>query len=241
VSCFKEAKRLISSGAFGRIHHIRVEAYGPVVLRPKGATWRGARGEGGGCLYDYACHAIDIANFLVGPPKAVGGTVLNKIFSKDVEDEVHATLYFDGELTGEIAANWSDDSHRRMWVQVNVWGTNGRMIVDRQELKTYIRRATDDSNAALKPGWNIRYATDFPEPVWYYLRGEEYSSQIDYFIRCILAGRQDNVSSFASAVETDVALSMMLQDGGRPARTAAVGQDGRARAQRPWLHLFAKA
>ena len=54
------------SGALGEIHHVRAEAYGPVVLRRKGATWRSAKNEGGGALYDYACHAIDLVNFIVG-------------------------------------------------------------------------------------------------------------------------------------------------------------------------------
>ena len=78
VGSFNEAKRLLDAQALGRLHHVRVEAYGPVVLRPKGATWRTKGSEGGGCLYDYACHAIDIVNYLVGTPNAVSGTVLNR-------------------------------------------------------------------------------------------------------------------------------------------------------------------
>ena len=47
VGAFQEAARLVRSGAIGRVHHIRAEAYGPVVLRPKGSTWRSAKDEGG--------------------------------------------------------------------------------------------------------------------------------------------------------------------------------------------------
>jgi scyllo-inositol 2-dehydrogenase (NADP+) len=208
VASFREAKRLIDTKALGRLHHVRAEAYGPVVLRPKGSTWRASGVEGGGCLYDYACHAIDIVNYLVGPPHSVGGTVINKIFSRDVDDEVYSTLYFPGDVTGQIAANWSDESFRRMFTQVTVWGTNGRIVVDRQEIKAFLREANDSAPM----GWNVRNTTDLPNDVWYYLRGEEYSAQIDYFIQCIKEGRKENVSSFASAVETDRLVSMMLQD-----------------------------
>ena len=211
VASFKEAKRLIETNVLGRIHHIRAEAYGPVVLQPKGSTWRASGSEGGGCLYDYACHAIDIVNYLVGRPQSVGGTVLNKVFSRDVNDEVYATLYFAGGMTGQIAANWSDESFRRMSTQVSLWGTNGRMVVDRQEIKTFIREADQSISA----GWNVRYTTDLPIDVWYYLRGEEYSAQIDYFFQCVKERRKENISSFASAVETDLVVSMMLQDAGR--------------------------
>ena len=211
VACFNEAKRLIDSKALGRIHHIRAEAYGPVVLRPKGATWRASRSEGGGCLYDYACHAVDIVNYLVGRPETVGGTVLNKIFSQDVEDEVYSTLYFPDGLTGQIAANWSDDSFRRMFTQVTIWGTAGRLIVDRQEIKTYFRDGSSEG-VPIQRGWDVQYTTNLPQDVWYYLRGEEYSAQLDYFFRCIIEGRKENISSFASATETDEVVSMMQKD-----------------------------
>jgi scyllo-inositol 2-dehydrogenase (NADP+) len=211
VGAFNEAKRLLEAQALGRIHHVRVEAYGPVVLRPKGGTWRAKSSEGGGCLHDYACHAIDLVNYLVGKPDAVSGTVLHRIFSRDVDDEVYATLHFADGMTGSIAANWSDDSLRRMSTQVTLWGTNGRMIVDRQEVKTFIRDTAACAGVA-KEGWDIRHTTDFHRDVWYYLRGEEYSAQIDYFIRSIVEGRRENISSFASAVQTDSVVSTMLQD-----------------------------
>ena len=211
VGAFNEAKRLLDAQALGRIHHVRVEAYGPVVLRPKGGTWRAKSSEGGGCLHDYACHAIDLVNYLVGKPDAVSGTVLNRIFSRDVDDEVYATLHFADGMTGSLAANWSDDSLRRMSTQVELWGTNGRMIVDRQEVKTFIRGTAACAGVA-KEGWDVRHTTDFQRDVWYYLRGEEYSAQIDYFIRSIVEGRRENISSFASAVQTDSVVSAMLQD-----------------------------
>ena len=69
VAAFNEAKRLLDGKAIGEIHHIRAEAYGPVVLRPKGTTWRSQKSEGGGYLFDYACHAIDLINYLVGLPR----------------------------------------------------------------------------------------------------------------------------------------------------------------------------
>jgi scyllo-inositol 2-dehydrogenase (NADP+) len=231
VGTFNEAKRLIETKVLGQIHHIRVEAYGPVVLRPQGATWRASRSEGGGCLYDYACHAVDVVNYLVGPPEAVGGTVFNKIFSRDVEDEVYATFYFADGMTGQIAANWSDESLRRMSVQVTIWGTGGRMTVDRQEIKTFIRTASRQI-PLVKQGWDVRYITDMPVDVWYYLRGEEYSAEIDHFFRCIEEGRSDNVSSFASAAQTDLVVSMMARNAAKSPREVSVASNDKAKKSR---------
>ena len=211
VASFQEMKRLLEAGVLGQIHHIRSEVYGSVVLRPQGATWRARKEEGGGCLYDYASHAVDLVNYLVGAPDAVGGTVLNKVFSRDVEDEVYSTFYYDNGMTAQVAANWSDDSYRKITTKVTVWGTKGRITGDRQELQIYLSDAGDSSHG-LNKGWTIRYSTELTKQVWFYLRGEEYSAQIDHFLRCIKEGRAGKTSPFVSAVRTDDVLAMMLQD-----------------------------
>jgi predicted dehydrogenase len=214
LGTFMEAKRLLASNLIGRIHHIRAEAYGPVVLRPSGITWRSSRAEGGGCLYDYACHAIDLINFLRGAPDSVEGTILNKVFSTDVDDEVYATFRFPGGGTGQLAANWSDESFRKMSMQITIWGTNGRMRIDRQEIQIYLKES-QASFPKLQRGWNIHYTTELTDPVWFYLRGEEYSMQLDHFARCISDPDHEQVSSFETALETDIILSKMLENANR--------------------------
>lgn len=208
VGTFNEAKRLLDAGALGRIHNVKVEAYGPVVLRAKGGTWRMNASEGGGCLYDYACHAIDLVNYLVGSPTGVSGAVLNRVFSKDVDDEVYATLHFEGGATGRLAANWSDESFRRMSTEISIWGVNGRMVVDRQEIKTYIRDP-DVSSVPVARGWSVRNITEITPEVDFYLRGEEYSKQIDHFVDAIVDGVRDGAASFATSAVTDSVVDLI--------------------------------
>ena len=211
LGTFIEAKKLLAADLIGKIHHLRAEAYGPVVLRSKGATWRTKKSEGGGCLFDYACHAIDLVNFLYSAPTAVRGTVLNKIFSNDVDDEVYSTLHFPNGETGQLSTNWSDESFRKMSMQITFWGDNGRMRIDRQEIQLYLRNKISKF-PNFKQGWNTLYTTELTAPVWFYLRGEEYSMQIDHFARCIKNSSEVQVSSFASAVETDIVLAKLLTD-----------------------------
>ena len=212
LGTFIEAKRLLASSLIGKIHHIRAEAYGPVVIRPQGMTWRSSKVEGGGCLYDYGCHAIDLVNFLHTAPNRIEGTVLNKVFSADVDDEVYATFCFPDGATGQLAANWSDESFRKMSMQVTIWGTHGRMRIDRQEIQIYLK---EERSARLRRGWNTLYTTELTKPVWFYLRGEEYSMQIDHFVRCIKNRKQPLISSFETALQTDIVLSKMIQDASR--------------------------
>ena len=209
VGAFKEAARVVKSGALGTIHHVRAEAYGPVVLRAKGGTWRSAKNEGGGALYDYACHAIDLVNFIAGVPASVGGVVRHGVFSQDVDDEVYCTLHYADGASGQLCVNWSDESFRKMSTKISVWGTNGRITADRQECQIYLREPHAALPGAAK-GWTIRYTTDLTEEVWFYLRGEEYSAQIDYFAQSIAARRTDGENTFRSALAADRVVSMIV-------------------------------
>ena len=211
VGAFQEVKRVLASGVLGTVSHVLAEAYGPVVLRPKGSTWRSQRNEGGGCLYDYAAHPINLINWYFGMPTAVAGTVLNKIFSRDTEDEVYSTMLYDGGLSAQLSVNWSDESYRKMSTKITIWGTNGRIYADRQECQTFLRDAAK-APEGYGEGWNIRYTTDLTEPVGFYLRGEEYSAQLDHFVRLVSERQTNGINSFSSAADTDRVIGMMIAD-----------------------------
>ena len=232
VATFAELKRLVAMGAIGAVHNARAEAYGPVVVRTKVSTWRSSKSEGGGCLFDYACHAIDLMNYVFGPPESVCGTVLNSIFSRDVDDEAYSTLRYADGMSAHIAANWSDESIRKMSLKVSLWGTKGRIVADRQELSIYLREPIEGEN--LREGWNTRYTTDLTKEVWFYLRGEEYSAQIDHFANCV-ESRTPTLCTFRSASQADAVAAMMVRDA---AGTAAIPAASKASESKPGLWRF---
>jgi len=209
VSALTECKKIVEAGHLGRIHHIRAEAYGPVVLRPKGSTWRSKQSEGGGVVYDYACHALDLVHFIVGPIQRVSGVARNRIFSRDVDDEVYCTLHLANGVTGQLAANWSDESHRKMSTKISVWGENGHFRADRQEIALYLRDGVDDQHRA---GWTMLNTTQLTPEVWYYLRGEEYSAQIDEFVRRVQGRLGTRACDFNAALETDRVVAAMHEE-----------------------------
>ncbi|MCL6262748.1 Gfo/Idh/MocA family oxidoreductase [Craterilacuibacter sp. RT1T] len=212
VGAFQEVKRLLEAGAIGEVTHIQAEAYGPVVLKPKGSSWRTQRTEGGGCLYDYAAHPLNLVTWYFGMPLAVGGTVLNSVFSTQTDDEVFATLFYPEGKSAQLSVSWSDESFRKMSTSVTVLGTQGRIRADRQECQVYLRD-TAMLPAGYQHGWNVRYTTELTAPVWFYVRGEEYSAQLDYFIQCIRSGAvNDNINSFSEAQATDRVISMLIAD-----------------------------
>ncbi len=212
IGTFREMQRLVQAGAIGEVYHVDGRAFGQVVIRPKpGHTWRSKKIEGGGCLHDYACHVLDLMNFVAGPPKDVISAQLQSIFSADIEDAVFATFRYTSGATGYLETNWSDESYRKMSTTITIFGTKGKLIADRQELRIYLRSGAEYGQ--YRAGWTIRYITDLQPPVNYYLRGEEYSAQIDSFVESIQTKNIKPENSFASAAQTDRVIDQIAQMG----------------------------
>ena len=213
IGTFREMKRLLESGILGRLVHFTGEAYGPVVTKPKSSTWRSDPGEGGGCLFDYASHVINLIQEIIGKPVEARGSQLKKIYSKEVEDAVYSVLKLESGLTGILSVNWSDETYRKMSTSITVIGEKGKMICDATELKIYLREA--DKENRFDKGWTIKYITEFAIPVDFYLRGEEYSAQIDHFVRNIISGRQPEINTFRQALDTDRVMELIVADSKR--------------------------
>ena len=211
IGTFQETRRLVRAGAVGDVYHITGSAFGQVVVRAKsGSTWRSKKAEGGGCLHDYASHVIDLMNFIVGPPEKVVGAQMQSIFSKDVEDAVYAQFRYKGGATGQLETNWSDDTFRKMSTTIVVYGTKGKIVADRQECRVYLKADAPFENLTAG-GWTSRYITELQAPVSFYLRGEEYSAQIDAFVSAAQRGSAEHESSFASAYQTDLVVDEIMK------------------------------
>lgn len=128
IGTFNEVKALIAAGALGRVTHVQAEAYGGVVLKPTKPTWRGKAGQGGGCLYDYAAHPLNLVNWYFGRPETCTGALLKSGFSAEVDDEVYAGLTFANGVTAQLSVNWSDASVRKMTTRISIWGEGARSM-----------------------------------------------------------------------------------------------------------------
>ncbi len=205
VGTFQEVKKLVSENYMGDIQHFEGEAYGPVVIKKKADTWRSDPSEGGGCLMDYASHVIDLINDILSPIKDARGTIMKTIYSSQVDDAVFSLLGLENGISGLLSVNWSDETYRKMSTSMTILGSKGKIISDANEMKVYFK----DNNcpAGYSKGWNVKYVTDLAGQVDFYLRGEEYSAQMDYFIKCILGTVPNTINTFRSAWITDKAIA----------------------------------
>lgn len=209
-----EIRRLLLSNALGRLLCARVEMSAPQVLQKVKTGWRSKRSEGGGCLHDFASHGIDLLHYLVGAPLDVVGASLLKINSDAVEDAVFAMFKHGDGCLGTIAVNWSDPSVRKPSYKIDVLGEQGKVVADLHAFKIFFK---GDPVEGFTRGWNTRYITDFAKPVRFYLRGNEFTRQLDHFVDRALGRTQESICGFADGAVTDRTIDAI-------ARTAEEGK-----------------
>lgn len=210
IGTFRELKRLLSNNIIGELVHFSGEAYGPVVIKDKGNTWRSKLEEGGGCSMDYASHVVNLIQEIIGRPSKINGTLLKSIYSRGVDDAVYSLITLENKLSGVLLVNWSDETYRKMSTSITIMGKKGKIICDATEIKIYLKES--DEKEGLEKGWTTKYITDFAIPVNFYLRGEEYSAQIDYFINNIINQKQGDYNTFEQALYTDKVMEMIMNN-----------------------------
>ena len=126
---------------------------------------------------------------------------------------MYSVLKLDSGLSGILSVNWSDETYRKMSTSITVIGKKGKIICDATELKVYLKEA--DPSEKLEKGWTIKYITDLAIPVEFYLRGEEYSAQIDNFVRHVLEKKPTATNNFRQGLETDRVMDLIIADSKR--------------------------
>jgi predicted dehydrogenase len=207
---FMEVKRILDEGMIGEVKNFHSEMYGATVLNDSKNSWRGKRRTGGGCMYEFASHCIDLVVYLLGKPDKVMGSIMQRIYSSDAEDIVSSSFVYANGCCGTIMVNWSDETFRKPTNIVTIFGTEGKIVADKHAYKIYLKEP-DHSNGFQK-GWNTRYITDFAKSVRFYVRGNEFTRQLDYFVDCIEKRRMNNISSFADAHKTDIVMEEIAND-----------------------------
>ena len=211
IGTFNEMKRLLAEGVIGKPFHFLGEAYGPVVLKSKGGTWRSDKKNGGGCIEDYAAHVLNLINYVTGSNLVdCKGTQMPSIFSNEVDDAVYGSLYLANGLKGQISVNWSDDTVRKMTTSIKIEGDGGKLEADATTLKIYVKE--NKPKYGLEKGWNFKYITDVTPLVDFNLRGEEYTAETQAFINSIVTGKVDERNSFETALQTDYIIKKMEED-----------------------------
>jgi predicted dehydrogenase len=142
------ARRLITEGRLGRIHHFRARFADASFLDPDAPfTWhQDAEAAGSNALLDLGSHLIDLARFLVGEPEAVTGAVATFTPERpdpqtgrrrrvETEDAFEATVEFTGGALGSLAGtNMAAGRRAHMTFELN--GAGGTVAFDLERLNS---------------------------------------------------------------------------------------------------------
>lgn len=211
---FTKARAFVNDGLLGKPLRFRSEMFSPTIIRDPGdAGWRATHANGGGAVYEMASHALDIIAYFFGAPDRVGGTSLTSVWSRQVEDVVSASLFYDNGLNGTIYVNWSDASYRKPTNKFEVFGTGGKIQVDQHGIKIHLAKASPEHG--LKEGWNQLYITDAFSSVPFYVRGIEYTAQLYDFIDAVVAedrAREPIRCTFADAAANLRVIEQLFAD-----------------------------
>ena len=196
---FSYLKGMVENNLIGKVIRFKIEMFSRTIIKEaKEDGWRAFRENGGGAVFEIASHAIDLLIYLLGTPDKVAGTSLNKIFSKNVEDAVSTTFFYKNNTSGTLYVNWSDESYRKPEIKFELFGEKGKIVSDQHEIKLYLKQATEK----YVQGWNKIYITDVFKPVPFYVRGNEFTSQLYKFVDQMIAKRVDNKCTFKEGLKT---------------------------------------
>lgn len=208
---FKKIREYLDLKVIGNVIRFKSEMYSRTITKTEeGSTWRDSHENGGGALFEVASHAIDLIIFMIGKPDKITGSSLTKIYSKNVEDTVIATLLYKNGISGTLNVNWSDESFRKPTNKIEIFGTEGKILADQHGLKIYCKKELPNLN--LKEGWNTLYITDVFNPVPFYVRGNEFTNELYHFIECIKNKELKNRCSFREAAGTLEEIEAILFD-----------------------------
>lgn len=128
-----EGKKLIEQKIVGEVRHIKSEMYIGDVFKDN-TGWRyDPKMSGGGVLIDFGIHMIDLLVWYFGRIASVEANMRN-IYSKYVEDEVSALIYFENGLEASFATSWSKMEYRKSSPIITVEGEEGMLIVTEQTI-----------------------------------------------------------------------------------------------------------
>lgn len=144
--------------------------------------WQGNFARGGGCLNEYGPHIIDLARFIFGPVTSVHGAKATRIHSIDADDRTeiewtHTTA--DGDpVTGQLLIDWADTTKRKSVIEFFVDFELARLRVDNSTIDVEWRIDPREGEA-MSPKVNVDVS---PPNVDFYLRGEEFSLELEDFL-----------------------------------------------------------
>jgi len=121
-------KQIIASGKIGRVSVVHIDAFehfDPPADHPR--RWLLDEGaSGGGPMFDFGCHRIEVLQNLFGTIDEVRSVVSSSIYARPVEDTAVAVLHFSTGMTATVTVTHATSGPRDT---VDIYGTEGSLSI----------------------------------------------------------------------------------------------------------------
>lgn len=179
VATFQRLRALIQDGRLGTLRGYRASMRGNVLTKPpKPENWQGDFRRGGGSLNEYGPHLIDLCRFIFGDVSEITRAEHGKVMSSKADDWIDLEWRHADAVTGSLQINWCDSTKRKSVIEIEAEFSHGRVRVDNSAVEIVFN---DDCLLDAETRADLCHPTQ-PPNVGFYLRGEEFSLEIEDFL-----------------------------------------------------------
>lgn len=183
IASFVRVRKIISSGVLGRPIKYQGRMRGNVITRAENNGWRTVFSKGGGCLNEYGPHIIDLCRYFFGDVEEINNVTASQVYSSMADDRISLNWIHGSGCEGEVSLDWCDPTQRKATLAFDIFFETGTLKVTNTDISVE-RVPGSFINPTLT---SILEEPLRPHPVSYYLRGEEYSLQLEAFVNAIHA------------------------------------------------------
>lgn len=180
IPTFMKGKQLLAEGIIGEVKHVDSESYVSDIFSPQKGWRYNPEMSGGGVVIDFAVHLLDLMHWYFGKVVSVDGRI-KKIYSKMVEDEASAELFFENGISASITSSWSVPGYRLPYLSMNIVGEKGKMKINDHNITVF------DNNDLVVKKLNM---ADLYTGYYFDIGGPHYSLQIQAFAKAVSLNKE---------------------------------------------------
>ncbi len=211
IQPFVQLRRITASGVLGRPLRYRARMLGNVVTKPDSGSWRTDFKHGGGCLNEYGPHLLDLCRAIFGDVQALDSARYGQVHSTRCDDSFDVAWTHTSGTSAALVLNWCDTTRRKSAMDFEAVYEHGVVHANNAELRVQIH-----DNAPLDTAQRAALqARVLPYPVNFYLRGEEFSLQLEVFLQQVMGRRlllADIAEDSAASIQDGLAVDQLIQD-----------------------------
>lgn len=211
VAPFVKLRAIAASQALGPVLSYEACMLGNVITKA-GSGWRSVFAKGGGCLNEYGPHLIDLCRYIFGDVSVLRAAKFGRTFSAAADDSIDVDWLHASGTKGHLVLDWCDSTKRKSALTFVVRFKKGLVRASNADITVEIDEGAQiaaDARAEL-------LAPVRPYQVNYYLRGEEYTLQLEAFLEAALGTRHlldDSLrGNIAASVADGLAVDQLISD-----------------------------